>query len=113
MFEAEFSRLLSSEKHPNYRNESEMSIHFSKIIKAGDRNREFNFNRTNRAAVQYSVNVPDERGNRIFFSMYQENGVWKIAADVLPTWIVSIEEELGRAIDEENKAEVVKEGRSR
>jgi hypothetical protein len=90
-----------------------MSIHFSKIIKAGDRNREFNFNRTNRSTVQYSVNVPDERGNRIFFTMYQEGGVWKIAPDVLPAWVLSIEEELGRAIEEENKAEIVKESRSR
>lgn len=88
-----------------------MSIHFSKIIKAGDRNREFNFNRTNRTNVQYSVNVPDERGNRIFFTMQQEGGVWKIAPDVLPPWILNSEEELGRAIDEENKAEVVKENR--
>lgn len=90
-----------------------MSIHFSKIIKAGDRNREFNFNRTARTAVQYSVNVPDERGNRIIFTMLQEEGVWKIAPDVLPAWIMNAEEELGRAIDEENKAEVVKEGRSK
>jgi hypothetical protein len=90
-----------------------MSIHFSKIIKAGDRNREFNFNRINRSNVQYSVNVPDERGNRIFFTMYQENGVWKIAPDVLPNWVLSIEEELGRAIDEENNSEVIKESRSR
>src|SRR5687767_15339806 len=82
-----------------------MSIHFSKIIKAGDRNREFNFNRTARSNVQYSVNVPDERGNRIFFAMYQENGVWKIAPDVLPNWVLSIEEELGRAIDEERSEE--------
>jgi hypothetical protein len=90
-----------------------MSIHFSKIIKAGDRNREFNFNRTNRSNVQYNVNVPDERGNRIFFTMYQEGGAWKIAPDVLPSWVMSIEEELGKAIEEENKAEVVKEGRSK
>jgi hypothetical protein len=90
-----------------------MSIHFSKIIKAGDRNREFNFNRTNRTTVQYSVNVPDERGNRIFFMMFQENGAWKIAPDVLPTWVLNVEEELGRAIDEENKTEVIKENRSR
>jgi hypothetical protein len=88
-----------------------MSIHFSKIIKAGDRNREFNFNRTNRSTVQYNVNVPDERGNRIFFTMYQEGGSWKIAPDVLPAWIMNIEEELSRAIEEENSAEVVKEGR--
>jgi hypothetical protein len=45
--------------------------------------------------------------------MYQENGVWKIAPDVLPAWLTSIEEELGKAIDDENKAEVVKESRSR
>ena len=90
-----------------------MSIHFSKIIKAGDRNREFNFNRTNRNNVQYSVNVPDERGNRIFFAMYQEEGAWKIAPDVLPTWVMNVEEELGRAIEEENKSEVVKESRSK
>lgn len=90
---------------------TEMSIHFSKIIKAGDRNREFNFNRTNRSTVQYNVNVPDERGNRIFFTMYQEGGSWKIAPDVLPAWIMNIEEELSRAIEEENSAEVVKEGR--
>lgn len=90
-----------------------MSIHFSKIIKAGDRNREFNFNRTNRANVQYNVNVPDERGNRIFFTMYQEAGVWKIAPDIIPAWITAIEEELGRAIDEENKAEVERESRPR
>jgi len=90
-----------------------MSIHFSKIIKAGDRNREFNFNRTNRANVQYNVNVPDERGNRICFTMFQEGNAWKIAPDVLPTWITNAEEELGRAIDEENKAEVVREGRSK
>ena len=90
-----------------------MSIHFSKIIKAGDRNREFNFNRINRSNIQYNVNVPDERGNRIFFTMYQEEGAWKIASDVLPSWVMGIEEELGKAIEEENKAEVVKEGRSR
>lgn len=88
-----------------------MSIHFSKIIKAGDRNREFNFNRTKRSTVQYSVNVPDERGNRIFFTMLQENGVWKIAPDVLPTWVLNVEEELGQAIEEENKSEVIKESR--
>lgn len=90
-----------------------MSIHFSKIIKAGDRNREFNFNRINRSNIQYNVNVPDERGNRIFFTMLHDDGAWKIASDVLPSWVLAIEEELGKAIEEENKAEVVKEGRSR
>ena len=89
-----------------------MSIHFSKIIKAGDRNREFNFTRTNPAGNQYSVNVPDERGNRIFFTMKQEDGVWKTSLDLLPPWVLSAEEELSKTIEEENKA-VAKEGRAK
>ena len=90
-----------------------MSIHFSKIIKAGDRNREFNFTRTQRSGKQYSVNVPDERGNRIFFTMQQESSGWKTSMDILPQWILSAEEELSRAIDEENQSSVEKEGRSK
>ena len=78
-----------------------MSIHFSKIIKAGDRNREFNFTRTNPSGNQFSVNVPDERGNRIFFAMQQEGGGWKATMDILPQWILNAQEELSRAIEEE------------
>lgn len=90
-----------------------MSIHFSKIIKAGDRNREFNFTRTNRTGTQYNVNVPDERGNRIFFSMYQEGTVWKISPDVIPAWVLSAEEDLSQAIEEDIKTETNKESRVR
>lgn len=89
-----------------------MSLHFSKIIKAGDRNREFNFTRTQRSSNQYNVNVPDERGNRIFFTMQQEEGVWKTALDILPVWIRGAEEELSKAIEEQNQTSI-KEGRSR
>lgn len=78
-----------------------MSIHFSKIIKAGDRNREFNFTRTNPLGNQFSVNVPDERGNRISFTMQQESGAWKNTMNVLPQWILNAEEELNKAIEEE------------
>ena len=80
-----------------------MSIHFSKIIKAGDRNREFNFTRTNRPANMFNVNVPGERGNRIFFTMQHEGGSWK-TTNVLPQWILGAEEELSRAIEEESGA---------
>lgn len=90
-----------------------MSIHFSKIIKAGDRNREFNFTRSHREGTRYNVNVPDERGNRIFFAMQQEEGRWKIVMDILPPWVISAEEELGQALEEEIKAPVAKEGKSR
>ena len=85
-----------------------MSIHFSKIIKAGDRNREFNFTRTNPSGNQFSVNVPDERGNRIFFTMQQEGNSWKATMDILPQWILNAQEELSRAIEEETNS-VVKE----
>jgi hypothetical protein len=88
-----------------------MSIHFSKIIKAGDRNREFNFTRILRDGTRYNVNVPDERGNRIFFSMQQESGAWKISVDLLPPWILDAEEELSRAIEEENQTAIAKDGR--
>lgn len=90
-----------------------MSIHFSKIIKAGDRNREFNFTRLHRDGTRYNVNVPDERGNRIFFSMQQEEGQWKIIMDILPPWVLSAEEELGRALEEETKASVAREGKGK
>lgn len=83
-----------------------MSIHFSKIIKAGDRNREFNFTRVHRDGTRYNVNVPDERGNRVFFAMQHEEGAWKIVMDILPQWILGAEEELGQAIEEETKAAV-------
>ena len=88
-----------------------MSIHFSKIIKAGDRNREFNFTRQYKEGNRYNVNVPDERGNRIFFSMQQDGGGWKIAMDLLPQWIIGAEEELSRAIEEENQTAVPKDNR--
>ena len=90
-----------------------MSIHFSKIIKAGDRNREFNFTRVHRDGNRYNVNVPDERGNRIFFFMQQEGGAWRISMDLLPAWIMAAEDELSRAIEEENQGAIAKDGRSR
>lgn len=90
-----------------------MSIHFSKVIKAGDRNREFNFTRVHRDGTRYNVNVPDERGNRIFFTMQQEEGTWKIIMDILPPWVKAAEEALSGAIEEETKASAVKESRSK
>lgn len=90
-----------------------MSIHFSKIIKAGDRNREFNFTRVNRNGNQYNVNVPDERGNRIFFTMQQEGSAWKTSMDLVPQWVLSAEDELSKAIEEENQSMVARDSRGR
>jgi hypothetical protein len=82
-----------------------MSTYFSKIIKAGDRKREFNFRQLATSLdVRYSIDVPDEKGLRIQFNMYQNpEGLWKLTSGELPAWIIDIEETLGEAI-EENKA---------
>jgi hypothetical protein len=83
-----------------------MSTYFSKLIKAGDRLREFNFRQTNlNDASRYSVDVPDDKGNRIMFSIYKNaNGEWKVSAQLMPMWVHNAEAELALAI-EENKEE--------
>ena len=83
-----------------------MSMYFTKIIKTGERQREFNFRRLSEAADHsYSVDVPDDKGNRVVFNMYRNaQGQWKTAAKMVPIWIHNAEVELGQAI-EENKSE--------
>lgn len=85
-----------------------MSTYFSKLIKAGDRLREFNFRQTNlNDASRYSVDVPDDKGNRIMFSIYKNaNGEWKVSAQLMPMWVHNAEAELALAI-EENKEEQI------
>lgn len=79
-----------------------MSVYFSKVIKTGERNREFNFRQVSTGAEQrYNVDVPDDKGNRVSFSMYQNaEGHWKTASPSLPMWIHDAEAELGTAIEE-------------
>ena len=78
-----------------------MSTYFSKVIKAGDRNREFNFRQLdNNAAPVYSIDVPDDRGNRILFNMQQnKEGAWKTSGQTLPEWILNAEDDLSNAIN--------------
>jgi uridine kinase len=85
-----------------------MSTYFSKFIKDGDRLREFNFRQTNlNDASRYSVDVPDDKGNRIMFSIYKNaNGEWKVSAQLMPMWVHNAEAELALAI-EENKEEQI------
>ena len=85
-----------------------MSTYFSKIIKTEDRNREFNFRQlANGTDVRYSIDVPDEKGNRITFSMYRNaEGKWKTSAQILPIWIHNAENALGIAIEEFRNSEM-------
>ena len=81
-----------------------MSTYFSKIIKAGARLREFNFRQIpGDSDTKYSVDVPDDKGNRVIFSMYKNaEGQWKTTAQTLPGWVYDAEPALADAI-EENK----------
>jgi hypothetical protein len=79
-----------------------MSIFFSKVIKAGERQREFNFRRmTDGSDLKFHVDVPDDKGNRIIFQMLKnEEGRWEASTPFLPAWIVEAEQILHDAIQE-------------
>ncbi len=85
-----------------------MQMHFNKIIqfsrqlKAGNRQREFNFKKLkNTDDEQFTVNVSDERGDRIVFAMKKEEDKWHISPAQLPTWILQSEVKLHQVIEEE------------
>lgn len=79
------------------------NIHFTKLVKAADRLREFNFRMlpgTSNSLLH--VDVPDDRGNRIVFKMQKaENNQWRIVEDGLPAWIATNENLLNEALAEE------------
>lgn len=82
-----------------------MNIYFSKIIKAGERLREFNFRQLSHDQnASYHVDVNDDKGNRIIFSMYKNaEGKWRTSAQKLPLWIHNAELILSDAIEENMK----------
>ena len=79
-----------------------MSTYFSKMIKAGNKIREFNFRLASLSDdSRYIIDVPDDNGNRILFSAYKNAiGEWKISSQLMPLWIHDSESELGKAIEE-------------
>lgn len=87
-----------------------MSTYFSKLIKAGDKLREFNFRQTYlNDNSRYTVDVPDDKGNRIIFSIYKNaDADWKIAAQLMPLWVHSAEIELAKAIGENYEQEMAR-----
>jgi hypothetical protein len=90
-----------------------MSTYFSKVIKAGDRLREFNFRQASISDdTRYTVDVPDDKGNRIMFSIYKNaDAEWKIAAHLMPMWVHDAEPDLALAIEENNVQELSKRSR--
>ena len=71
-------------------------IHFTLLIRINNRLREFNFYRRNDAL--YETDTNDERGNRYFFKMFNEEGAWKIDGTGLPDWIVTNEAAVHEAL---------------
>ncbi|HTS43086.1 MAG TPA: hypothetical protein VMH01_01715 [Puia sp.] len=81
---------------------SNRNIQFTKLLKADGRLREFNFRKA--AGIQgdlFTVDVSDDRGNRIMFRMHKADGVWKIAEQSLPEWVKENESSYNDLIEEE------------
>jgi hypothetical protein len=78
-------------------------VHFTRLIKAGGRLREFNIRKMRLADDEvFSIDTVDDRGNRIIFRMQKEgNGTWNIVPldQILPAWIGEVEQKLREQID--------------
>jgi hypothetical protein len=80
------------------------NIQFTRLVKADGRLREFNFRKQNGPQEGvFTVDVSDDRGNRIIFHMQKEENVWKIVEKQLPEWIWKNEAKLNELIEEEMK----------
>jgi len=80
------------------------AVQFSLVVKAGDRLREFNFRKLpDNSPEKFSVNVCNERGDRITFGLQKEKNDWEICGKLLPRWIVENEPRLREAVNEEMK----------
>lgn len=78
------------------------NIQFTKLLKAEGRLREFNFRKLGgQQEGIFTVDVVDDRGNRILFRMQKEDGSWKIMEQTLPRWIWDNEKRLHELIEEE------------
>jgi len=81
------------------------NIQFTRLVKAEGRLREFNFRKFkgDNSEILFSVDVVDDRGNRIIFRMRKEEDRWKILPGQIPAWILNNENNLNSLIEEELK----------
>ncbi|WP_276481938.1 hypothetical protein [Paraflavitalea pollutisoli] len=78
------------------------NIQFTKLLKVEGRLREFNFRKLGGVNEGiFTVDVVDDRGNRILFRMQKEDGNWKIMPQSLPRWIMDTEAQFHDQIEEE------------
>jgi hypothetical protein len=77
-------------------------VQFTRLVKINGRLREFNFRKLKSSGEDlFSVNVVNDRGDRIVFNMERIDQGWKITGERLPDWIAQSELEIGHAIEEE------------
>ena len=82
------------------------NVHFTKLVKVNGRNvKEFNFRKIKNGEDElFSVDVSDDRGNRIMFQMHKDDNIWHITDAQLPVWISENETKLHELIEEEMKS---------
>jgi hypothetical protein len=77
-------------------------VQFSLLVKAGGRLREFNFRKLrNTGEEKFTVNVVDDRGDRILFTLEKTDSNWHIPQNNLPPWLMQGEPNIGQAVEEE------------
>jgi hypothetical protein len=77
-------------------------VQFTRLVKINGRLREFNFRKLKSPVDElFTVNVCNDRGDRIIFNMTKTNGSWIISGEKLPDWVMQGEQDLGHAIDDE------------
>jgi hypothetical protein len=78
------------------------NIQFTRLVKADGHLREFNFRKLNGLQHElFTVDVSDDRGNRIMFKMKKEDAGWKIENQPLPEWVYLNESVFEKLIEEE------------
>jgi len=78
------------------------NIQFTRLVKADGHLREFNFRRLNGPHEElFTVDVSDDRGNRIMFRMQKDNNTWKIIKQPIPEWVYKNETVFHELIEEE------------
>ena len=77
-------------------------LFFTKVIKLGDRLREFNFRKLPNTNNNFHVDVTDDRGVRFIFKMYPDaQKSWQISNMELPQWVQTANNILGQLIENE------------
>ena len=79
------------------------NIQFTKLVKADGRLREFNFRKINsKEEGRFTVDVSDDRGNRIIFNMRKTQNGWELMSqEELPEWVIVNETIFHQLIEEE------------